>query len=268
MRQRQREAEVQPRAGLGNDVAMRLGGIQHQFPSEALLVVDGAEGPAQQRVEEADLRGDQAVDGSSDVLIVRQRVELVIEGELGLEVEPARQVVDEDMVVAEAGSVALAAALGRPEQVVEVGTVPGQAAVPAEVAVIDVQVPLFPGGHLPVDGVCPGDSDCAEPERVLEIETPAQPQGILVALHDGIGPALRRAQRAIPRLVGIGRPRFKRQFGAVIHALDETILRGVRRAAPDLNPTNPGFARARRLWRALPLAATRRLSPLLMRGIG
>jgi FemAB-related protein (PEP-CTERM system-associated) len=60
--------------------------------------------------------------------------------------------------------------------------------------------------------------------------------------------------------------RFKKQWGAVPHAAtwQYRILHGEVR---DVRPDNPRYQRAIRLWQRLPLCLTRRLGPIIVRGI-
>ena len=62
--------------------------------------------------------------------------------------------------------------------------------------------------------------------------------------------------------------RFKEQWGAEAVLIDEALVPVLRGAIPDLVPTNPRFAMARRAWARLPLHLARTLGPWVSRGIG
>jgi hypothetical protein len=60
--------------------------------------------------------------------------------------------------------------------------------------------------------------------------------------------------------------RFKKQWGADPHAAtwQYHVLRGV---VGEMRPDNPKYQRAIRIWQRLPLAVTRWLGPIVIRGI-
>ena len=60
--------------------------------------------------------------------------------------------------------------------------------------------------------------------------------------------------------------KFKKQWGAAPHPAtwQYAVLKG---AAGEMRPDNPRYARAIRAWQRLPVALTRRLGPLIVRGI-
>jgi FemAB-related protein (PEP-CTERM system-associated) len=84
---------------------------------------------------------------------------------------------------------------------------------------------------------------------------------------------LRRAVERGQRVFDFGRSttdastfRFKKQWGAAPHPAtwQYCVLRG---SVGDMRPDNPRYDRAIRLWKRLPVGLTRRLGPLLVRGI-
>jgi hypothetical protein len=64
---------------------------------------------------------------------------------------------------------------------------------------------------------------------------------------------------------GSGPYRFKRQWGALPTPLCWEYLLPPGGAKPSLNPDNPKFRLATRVWRKLPLGVTRRLGPPIVR---
>ena len=113
MRERQREAEIELAVELRRQLAVDAVAVVDERPLGALLVVDRAERAPHVGVAEADFAGEEAGEVGADVLGVGQRVDLVVVGEVDVEVQPPRLVVDQRPVVAQLGRVALAAALGR-----------------------------------------------------------------------------------------------------------------------------------------------------------
>lgn len=84
---------------------------------------------------------------------------------------------------------------------------------------------------------------------------------------------LRRAVERGQRVFDFGRStteggtfKFKKQWGAVPHPAtwQYAVLQG---EAGDMRPDNPRYQRAIRLWQRLPVGLTRRLGPLIVRGI-
>jgi FemAB-related protein (PEP-CTERM system-associated) len=61
---------------------------------------------------------------------------------------------------------------------------------------------------------------------------------------------------------------FKRQWGAIDVPLWDSCVAARGTTLPDLTPTNPEFSRVQAAWSRLPLWATKRLGPLLIRGFG
>jgi len=61
---------------------------------------------------------------------------------------------------------------------------------------------------------------------------------------------------------------FKEQWGGTNVPIDEVLIPVLRKSPPDLVPTNPRLAFARRVWSRLPLIVARSLGPWLIRGIG
>jgi FemAB-related protein (PEP-CTERM system-associated) len=66
---------------------------------------------------------------------------------------------------------------------------------------------------------------------------------------------------------GEGTFHFKRQWGAVPHELVWEYWTATGHAVPDLSPKNPKFSLAIRAWQRLPVGLTRRVGPLIVRGI-
>jgi serine/alanine adding enzyme len=66
---------------------------------------------------------------------------------------------------------------------------------------------------------------------------------------------------------GAGTYRFKEQWGAQPEPLYWQYLLAEGRALPELNPDNPRFKLAIRLWQSLPLGVTRLLGPSIVRNI-
>jgi FemAB-related protein (PEP-CTERM system-associated) len=84
---------------------------------------------------------------------------------------------------------------------------------------------------------------------------------------------LRRAVERDQRLFDFGRStpdsgtyKFKKQWGATPHPANwqYCVLHGT---AGDMRPDNPRYQRAIRLWQRLPVSITRRVGPLIVRGI-
>ena len=103
-----------------------MASLVDQFPLMPFLVVDRADGALHVGVAEPDLAGDQPREVRLDVLRVRQRVDLVVVSDVEKQIQLARLVVVQLPVIAQLGRVALAAALSRAEEVVEVRAVPRQ----------------------------------------------------------------------------------------------------------------------------------------------
>ena len=133
------------------------------------------------------LRGRQAVESGGHILEFGQRVDPPVKGDVGLEIEAARLVVDEQVVVAEPGGVALAAADRRPEEIVEIRPVPRELRAPSQVVPRHVDVAAFGAGQVVVRRPGRGEGQGREAQRVLEVDAIADPGGVLVALQHRVG---------------------------------------------------------------------------------
>src|SRR6266496_4479359 len=120
MADRKRNAQVELAANLRRDLAIHAVAVVDERARPALFLVYGAERMPDVGVVESYFPGFKPGEIGRDILGARQRIDLVVIGEIEVEVEPSRFVVEEQPVVAELRRVALAAALGRAEEVVEV----------------------------------------------------------------------------------------------------------------------------------------------------
>src|SRR5207244_13269358 len=107
--------------------------------------------------------------------------------DLGAQLELARNVVDQELVVAEAHRSPAPAADRRAEEVVEVGTVPREPAMPAEIAPVSLEVHALVLRELALRREGGIESDVGEPERVVDVRVDAGARVLLVALQHRIG---------------------------------------------------------------------------------
>jgi hypothetical protein len=120
---------------------------------------------------------------AADVLRRRQRVDLVVVGDVVAEIELLRRLEDQELVVAERGRIPFSSALRRPEQVVEARSVPRQAGAPVEVAALDVDVTLLLARQALAGRVGGGDAEVGEADRVADVDVIADPGRLLVPLQ-------------------------------------------------------------------------------------
>ena len=146
----------------------------------------------------ADPSRHEAGERCRDVLGVRQGIDLVVVLDVGRHDELARLVEVDDVVVAQLGSVALAASLGRSEQIVEIRPVPRQVGPPSEIAAHDLGVAALVGGHA-ARRVRGGDGEPGERERVLDVEAIAGPCRVPVALQHRISARQSQVMQWNPR---------------------------------------------------------------------
>ena len=188
MRPGQRHAEVEAAAPLRARVVARPVERKPGRPLDALLVVDRAQRAADVGVGELGLGREQPGESGAHVLRVGQRVDVVEEGNVVGPLQPARRVVDEQLVVPQAQGQALAAALGRSEQVVEVGLVPGQPRTPFQVLRLHVQVrPFVAAGAVRIGRERDRGIQGRPLDGVAEVEAIADAGDVLVALQHGVG---------------------------------------------------------------------------------
>src|SRR5260221_4480047 len=169
------KAEVETGAQLRYGLAAGRIGAQHDIPGQALFVVDGTERAPHVGEVQPGLSGAQAGRCRGDVLRFGQRVELFVVGEIGLQLQFARLIVDQKRVVAYARRQALAAALGGPEEIVEIRAVPGQAGAPAHVTVLHVEVDTLPGGQGARRRVRGRDAKAGKAQRIFDVRVVADP---------------------------------------------------------------------------------------------
>ncbi len=139
----QRDAVVEVRPDARQQLVIDVVGLQVEAPLDALLGLDGADRLAVVRVVEREAGGLELLHRRRHVLIVGQRVELAEAGHPHRPVELARPVVDQHAAVFRSQRVALAAELGGPEEVVEVGPVPARRQLPGPAAVAQPEVELL-----------------------------------------------------------------------------------------------------------------------------
>src|SRR6185436_18713264 len=121
-----------------------------------------------------DRPGAQPSGSRRDVLRFRQRVELVVVRKVGLELETARLVPDENRRVAYIRREPLAAANRGAEEVVEIRTIPGQPGAPMAVAILEVEMVTFVARQTVLRRVGRSDADLGELERIFDIDAVAK----------------------------------------------------------------------------------------------
>ncbi len=87
------------------------------------------------------------VDGHGHVLVLGKPIETPGERAVDVEFETARFIEDERVLVTALEQIALAARLGRPEQIVEVGAVPARPRPPFVALVLRVEMQTFTRRH-------------------------------------------------------------------------------------------------------------------------
>src|SRR5450631_3507180 len=180
---RQRDAVIKSTPKLRGDLAVHATPLENQFPLDAFLVVDRAERTLDVGVVETDLAGDESRKVGLDVLGIRQCVDLVVIRSVENQFQYSWFVVKEFPVVAQVGRIALSAALGGAEKVVEIRAVPRQTSSPELVAAGDIHMATLFGRQAVARCVSRGDAQARELERIVEVEVIADPCIVLVTLQ-------------------------------------------------------------------------------------
>ncbi len=170
----QRPANVELAEQARRDVALGMVGVGHERPQDAGLVVDAADRGPGKFVDEPDLGLAELVGRRLDVLKARQRVEVTEIGDLGDEAQRFRRLVEQGMLVGNEAVVPLVAALGRTEQVEEIGRIPAQAHGPQVVPVDQRRVQPLVGLQLIVRAVAGRQVQVVEADWIAETRERAE----------------------------------------------------------------------------------------------
>ena len=148
-------------------------------------MIDGAERLGRIRVGQRRVERGQVVELGAYILRRGQRIQPAVERDLRVDIELAGRIVDDRLVAADDDRVALARALGRPEQIIEIGVVVPVAGAPFERVVVQIDMPGFVivGG---VGRIGEGRRQLIELQRVLEDRVVTVGAMPLVAFDHGV----------------------------------------------------------------------------------
>ena len=146
---RQRETPIVVGAHRPDGAAVHDVQLARQRPPRPGLVVHAAERVAHVAVGELAVDGRQVLHVDFDVLVLGEPIQVSRKAAVQIQLEPPGVVEDQRVRVAEADAVPLAADLGGPEHVIEVGVVPLAEPAPVVALVFALQVDALVGGKIP-----------------------------------------------------------------------------------------------------------------------